>query len=148
MIDMVNSSSPDILGTNVVTEKLSKKQPGEFQIKRGFLNEDFTAHFAVSDPVLHEDHVEYSVCGIDMQTNERFQVSRRYRDFVALRAAWSSRWPGMYIPPVPKKYIVGNTSIQVLKERSFLLNIFLKQSTRCPYLLESLELMVFISPSN
>lgn len=54
----------------------------------------------------------------------------------------------MYIPPVPKKYIVGNTSIRVLKERSFLLNIFLKQMTRCPYLLESEELEVFISPAS
>lgn len=57
------------------------------------------------------------------------------------------RYPGLYVPPVPKKK-VSNESRVVLQERQFVLNIFWKDVTCCPYLMESEEFRVFISKTN
>lgn len=76
-----------------------------------------------------------------------FEIKRRYRDFYALRMCFIERYPGLYVPPVPKKK-VSNESRVVLQERQFVLNIFWKDVTCCPYLMESEEFRVFISKTN
>jgi hypothetical protein len=46
----------------------------------------------------------------------------------------------MYVPPIPPKKKMGNTSQEFIEARCFYLNMFFKQLVRCPYLLESEEL--------
>lgn len=36
-----------------------------------------------------------------------FEVQRRYNEFFTLREVLLSRWPGIYIPPIPEKSLVG-----------------------------------------
>jgi hypothetical protein len=52
----------------------------------------------------------------------------------------------MYVPPIPPKKKVGNTGQEFIEARCFYLNMFFKQLVRCPYLLESEELQLFIRP--
>ena len=57
----------------------------------------------VSDPILNKD-------GVTQYTSYTLQgskipepVSRRYRDFDALRKKFVERWPGVFIPNIPHK---------------------------------------------
>ena len=73
---------------------------------------------------------------------------RRYSDFYTLRELFIDRWPGLYIPPVPSKRKVGNTKAEFVNERCFLLNLFVRQVARCPYLIESQEFTIFVRPQS
>ena len=92
------------------------------------------------------DHVVYTVFGMDRQG--RFEICRRYSDFYTLRELFSDRWPGLYIPPIPSKRTVGNTKSEFVAERCFLLNLFIRQVARCPYLIESEEFNIFVRPQS
>jgi hypothetical protein len=41
------------------------KEPGEFQIIKGFLNEELSYQFSVKNPITVGTHIEYRVEGID-----------------------------------------------------------------------------------
>ena len=119
---------------------------GEFKIERGFHSQSRAQHFHVTNPTVRpkEDYVVYTVVGI--LKNEKFEILRRYSDFDVLRESLCERFPGLYIPPIPPKKAVGNKSQVFIDERCFLLNMFLKQLSRCPYLVESLEFELFVQP--
>ena len=53
----------------------------------------------------------------------------------------------MYVPPIPSKKVLGNTKQEFVEERCFLLNMFMKQLSRCPYLLDSQEFSIFVFPT-
>mmetsp|Transcript_21896 Transcript_21896/g.26963 ORF Transcript_21896/g.26963 Transcript_21896/m.26963 type:complete len:121 (-) Transcript_21896:893-1255(-) len=53
----------------------------------------------------------------------------------------------MYIPPLPPKQTLGTSKVEFIEERCFLLNMFLRQTARCPYLVESEEFHIFARPS-
>ena len=63
-----------------------------------------------------------------------------------LRTTFVERWPGLYVPPIPHKKKIGNKDGDFIRERCFLLNLFIKQTARCPYLLESDEFSIFLRP--
>jgi len=54
-----------------------------------------------------------------------------------LHESLTERFAGFYVPPIPKKKAIGNKEKVFLDERCFLLNMFMKQLSRCPYLIES-----------
>ena len=66
----------------------------------------------------------YTVFGMDRQG--RFEIFRRYSDFWTLREVFVDRWPGLYIPPIPNKRMMGNSKSQFINERCFLLNLFIR----------------------
>jgi hypothetical protein len=119
---------------------------GEFKIEKGFLGQSRAAHFSVMNPQMprNSDFHIYKVTGI--LRNEQFEIFRRYSDFLTLREALCERYPGLYIPPIPPKKIVGSKNSSFVEERCFLLNMFIKQLSRCPYLVESLEFEIFVRP--
>jgi len=45
--------------------------------------------------------IVYNIRGKDKNGN--FEILRRYNDFSALRTALVTRWPGIFIPPLPPK---------------------------------------------
>jgi hypothetical protein len=47
---------------------------------------------------------------------------------------------------LPEKKVIGNTKDDFVAERCYLLDKFLKQITRCPYLFDSEEFKVFLHP--
>jgi sorting nexin-1/2 len=99
----------------------------------------------VTNPITtSKDFVVYTVIGLIKK--EQFEIQRRYSDFAALRAALVERFPGLYVPPVPSKKAIGNTKQSFVEERCFLLNMFIKQLSRCPYLLDSQEFAIFVKP--
>mmetsp|Transcript_2632 Transcript_2632/g.4085 ORF Transcript_2632/g.4085 Transcript_2632/m.4085 type:complete len:374 (+) Transcript_2632:498-1619(+) len=75
-----------------------------------------------------------------------FQITRRYKEFLLLRDVLFSRYPGLYIPPIPQKQIQGKMAEQFIEERTVFLNEFLQQMIAQKYLASSPELQVFIRP--
>ena len=49
----------------------------------------------------------------------------------------------MYVPPLPEKLVIDNTSQETIAERTFLLNEFIKYIAMTPYLVESPEFLIF-----
>ena len=43
--------------------------------------------------------------------------------------------------------MIGNTDGNFVSERCFLLNLFMRQLARCPYLLDSEEFDIFVHPN-
>ena len=122
-------------------------QLGQFVTIRGYLHSDELArHFDVVSYQKNGDHFVYIIDGIDPATMQTYQIKRRYKHFLALRNCFVERLPGLYIPALPKKQSFGSNSDEFLKERCYLLSMFIKQVAKCPYLVESEEFSVFVSP--
>lgn len=62
--------------------------------------------YTVSNPVKTGGHIKYTVTGID--PDGPFEEVRRFRDFFALKNGLNQRWPGVFIPALPEKKLVGN----------------------------------------
>ena len=87
----------------------------------------------------NDDHFVYVIDGIDPVTMQAYQIKRRYKHFLALRNCFVERLPGLYIPALPKKKSLTRESEEFLRERCYLLSMFIKQVAKCPYLVESEE---------
>lgn len=87
------------------------------------------------------NHVKYSVTGIDM--DGPFEEVRRFRDFFALKNGLTQRWPGIYIPALPEKKLVGNYDDKFVEERRNLLERFMKELAKYDYLIHSKEFKIF-----
>ena len=99
----------------------------------------------VSDPQYIKEGVKgftfYSLKG----TKVPEVLSRRYRDFDALRKKMVERWPGIYIPKLPnKKKVVGNKGQKLSLIRAEMINRFLKKISKINYLMESDEMGLFL----
>ena len=91
------------------------------------------------------DYFQYTVFGTDRLG--RFEIFRRYSDFSILRELYADRFPGLYVPPLPPKQKFGTSNHEFVDERCFLLNMFIRQMARCPYLVESEEFYIFVRPT-
>lgn len=115
---------------------------------KGF--EDEQSNWSVSDPITLEDTsglikignvVKYMVTG---QTSEgRFEVQRRYNEFLALNRQLNNRWPGMYVPAIPEKQLIGDKESGFIEERRQLLERFIRECAKYDYLIESKEFKIF-----
>ena len=99
----------------------------------------------VSDPHYIKEGVKgftfYSLKGTKVQE----VLTRRYRDFDALRKKMVERWPGIYIPKLPnKKKVVGSKGIKVSIVRVEMINRFLKKIAKIKYLIDSEEMELFL----
>ena len=98
----------------------------------------------VSDPQYIKEGVKgftfYSLKGSKVSES----LSRRYRDFEALRKKMVERWPGIFIPKLPNKKKVGNKGKNISVIRVEMLNRFLKKISKVKYLLNSEELGLFL----
>ena len=54
-------------------------------------------------------------------------VTRRYSEFLMFYDMLFSRYPGLYIPPVPGKKFNGNKEEFFVEERRYFLDLFLKR---------------------
>jgi len=89
-------------------------------------------------------HHIFKVMGRD--NNGEFEIFRRYKEFLTFRDVLSTRWPGLYIPPMPPKK-VGSTEKKFVEERMYFLDRFMKEVAILPYLYESHEFQSFLRPS-
>ena len=101
--------------------------------------------FSVSNPVktgsATTGHIKYTVVGID--ADGEFTESRRFREFNSLRTVLVQRWPGIYIPALPEKKLVGGKDDKFVEERRGLLERFMKEIGKIDYLTHSKEFKVF-----
>jgi sorting nexin-1/2 len=95
----------------------------------------------VKNPIKVGGHIRYTVSGLDIDGS--FEESRRYKEFFALRTTLAQRWPGIYIPAIPEKKLVGNNDDGFLEERRHLLERFMKECGRLGYVTHSKEFKIF-----
>mmetsp|Transcript_80523 Transcript_80523/g.93947 ORF Transcript_80523/g.93947 Transcript_80523/m.93947 type:complete len:427 (+) Transcript_80523:52-1332(+) len=100
----------------------------------------------VVDPFIKEEmfikHVVYKIQGND--SNGEVNIERRYSQFTALRNVLLERWPGIYIPPLPGKKLMGNTDPANIEERRAALEVFLNNCIEIPHLYLSEEFQLFL----
>lgn len=97
--------------------------------------------FSVTNPVKTGGHIKYTVTGVD--EDGHFEDVRRFRDFFALKNGLTQRWPGIYIPALPEKKLVGNNDDKFVEERRNLLERFMKELAKYDYLTQSKEFKIF-----
>ena len=71
-------------------------------------------------------------------------LSRRYRDFNALRKKMVEKWPGIYNPKLPDKKKVGAKGQKISPIKIDVINRFLKKISKIKYLMESEEMGLFL----
>ena len=121
--------------------------PGDFECQKSYSKNELTTSYNVRSCKQVFDHFEYRLIGTDPKTKKIFDVMRRFNHFVLLRASFMLKFPGMYIPPLPKKTMSsGLAENSTTRLRTYFLNRFIKQVALCPYLLESQEFQVFLKP--
>ena len=110
--------------------------------------EDDEPELYVADPVYTKDHVKgytsYTLKGSRVPE----PLSRRYRDFDALRKKLVERWPGVYIPNIPHKKMVGNKGKRIIAIRVEMINRFLKKLSKIEYLFNTEEMELFLQNSS
>ena len=104
----------------------------------------------VSNPQYIKEGVKgftfYTLKGSHVHEN----LSRRYRDFDTLRKKMVERWPGIFIPKLPKKKKIGNKDNKNDKNNKSSIikaddiNRFLKRICNIKYLLNSEEMSFFL----
>ncbi len=97
--------------------------------------------FTVTNPMKVQKHIKYTVRGID--SDGAFEEMRRFSEFFALRNMLSLRWPGVYIPQIPEKKVMGNKDDKFVEERRLLLERFLKECAKYDYIINSREFKIF-----
>ena len=101
----------------------------------------------VSDSILNKDKtvsfITYTLKGKKIPE----PLTRRYRDFDALRTKLMENWPGFFIPNIPHKQIIGSKNNEVIEMRIELINRFWAQITKIDYLFNSEEMKIFLSNS-
>ena len=97
--------------------------------------------FSVSNPMKVQGHIKYTVKGVE--GNGQFEEIRRFSEFHALRHTLSQNWPGVYIPAIPEKKVIGNKDDGFVEERRQLLEKFLKECAKYDYIIHSREFRIF-----
>jgi len=110
----------------------------------------------VSDPVKHSEgpmnaHVTYKVT---TRTDlERFDsnllcVHRRYSDFVWLQQQLADAFPGLIIPPLPEKHVIGRFNEPFLSQRQRSLESFLRRIASHEQLRDNQFVKAFLEADN
>jgi sorting nexin-4 len=103
-----------------------------------------TTPMYVCDPVLNKDKT-ISYTSYTLQGSRVPQpLIRRYRDFNALRSKLIERWPGVYIPNIPHKQLVGAKDKEVVEMRIEQINRFCLKISKIGYLFSSEEMENFL----
>ena len=102
----------------------------------------------VSDPVLNKEGIQSFTSYTLQGTRVPESLIRRYRDFDALRNKLMERWPGVLIPNIPKKKIVGAKDKDIVDMRIEMINRFLSKISNIGYLFNSEEMELFLQNTN
>ncbi len=123
-------------------KKMKVEDVSQLEDASGDLDEDpKLKQFTVKNPVKITGHIKYTVTGVDSEGP--FEDQRRYKEFFALRNTLAQRWPGIYIPPIPEKKLVGNNDDEFVEERRSLLERFMKECGKYEYVTHSKEFKLF-----
>ena len=119
------------------------------EIKRSStLNSNKKDHFIiVSNPVTTDGVGSYTAYTVESSIGKKATL-KRYSEFDFLRKKLAERWPGIYIPALPEKKVIGNKDTKFIDTRCKLLDQFLKKLIKFEYFQKSEELKVFLTESN
>jgi len=89
----------------------------------GFEHDQDASKFSVNNPIKMSDTaglkigsvIKYTVEGQD--STGRFEVQRRYNEFLMLNKSLNESWPGCYIPAIPEKQFIGDKDENFVEER-------------------------------
>ena len=117
---------------------------------RPIIEYDPNAKITVSEPTKASsgvvgNHTQYKVKGNNADGD--FDELRRFKEFYSLRNLLSSNWPGFYIPAIPPKVKIGKMDENLVQERCYLFNRFMKDISEIPHLWNSDEVKTFIKPN-
>ena len=87
-----------------------------------------------------KNYIVYELLGSEINNSP---ILRRYSDFFSLREKLKENWPGIYIPNIPPKKLIGNTNEKLITNRMRLLNSFCFKLSKIPYLFKSDEVKIF-----
>ena len=87
-----------------------------------------------------KNYIVYNLLGSEINNSS---ILRRYSDFFSLREKLKENWPGIYIPNIPPKKLIGNTNEKLIINRMRLLNSFCFKLSKIPYLFKSDEVKIF-----
>ena len=87
-----------------------------------------------------KNYIVYNLLGSEINNSS---ILRRYSDFFSLREKLKENWPGIYIPNIPPKKLIGNTNEKLISNRMRLLNAFCFKLSKIPYLFKSDEVKIF-----
>ena len=97
----------------------------------GYMELNVYEPVVVKEKLIGEYHA-YPIKGRD--SKGEIDCQRRFQIFFDFRHALCSRFPGLYIPPIPKKSVQGKKEAITLKERQYFLDLFLKECASLRYL--------------
>lgn len=81
---------------------------------------DANTEFSLSHPsLLNGRYVVYKITGVDDEGY--FTGNRRYNEFFLFRQVLTLNFPGIFVPPVPGKKMVGNKDYRFILERRYYL---------------------------
>ena len=109
----------------------------------GFMELNVFEPVVVKEKLIGEYHA-YPIRGRD--SKGEIDCQRRFQLFYDFRHVLCTRFPGLYIPPIPKKAVQGKKEEITLKERQYFLDLFLKECASLKYLAQSKELQAFLRP--
>lgn len=75
-------------------------------------------------------------------------LQRRYRDFASFREKLVERWPGVFIPNIPHKQMVGSNDKEVISMRIEMINRFCQKLSLIGSLFNSEEMDLFLQNTN
>lgn len=102
----------------------------------------------LGDPVLRssgafsKDYIDYAITGTDKKG--KFLANRRYKEFELLRTKLEELFPLFFIPSLPEKKAVNNTSPEFVKARQRGLEHFIFRLSRLSHLWYSNEVQHFL----
>lgn len=110
----------------------------------------FSLKVNVRDYTLSEDsifnYIKYNIDGF--YGDKKFQVSRRYKEFLSFRQLLVENWPGLVIHPIPPKKNFGNLEDSFINLRKKFLQQFFNKIAASPHLATCLETKIFLESRN
>nr|CAG8438660.1 3846_t:CDS:10 [Entrophospora candida] len=99
----------------------------------------------IGDPI--NAHTVYKTTSKDFKNND-FTVLRRYRDFLWLYGQLTLRNPGVIVPPLPEKHVIGRFQDEFIENRRQALEKCLKKIISHPKLYKDRDLKIFLESDN
>ena len=136
----LTSEKNDNYNNNNINEMKTEKLLLQSDLNLNYLKENEQRGFYI-DTIIVTSHVSYLIKGKNISKED--SLERRYREFDALHNVLTQKWPGIYIPPIPKKQIIKNTDSKTIEKRKNVLDNFLKEIEKQIYIMESEEIKIF-----
>ncbi|CAH1757521.1 11352_t:CDS:2 [Entrophospora sp. SA101] len=103
---------------------------------------------SVEDPQKIGDPINaHTTTSKDFKNND-FTVLRRYRDFLWLYGQLTLRNPGVIVPPLPEKHVIGRFQDEFIENRRQALEKCLKKIISHPKLYKDRDLKIFLESDN